>query len=169
MTLADFVTLLRVGLTPAVMLLWQSPNLSIRWLGVILFTVAGLTDFIDGRIARASRTATKLGAYLDPLADKILVLGAGLALVAHHLLSFWLVFVILLRELSITGLRSVLRADVHMPASPVAKWKTTAQLVSLGASAVLRGWIPAVLWTVAIVLTIWTAVEYFRSHWGVID
>lgn len=169
MTAADFLTILRVGLTPLIMILWVSPSPSLRWLGLALFVIAGMTDFFDGMVARRSHRTTKLGSYLDPLADKILVLGTGLALVAAHRLDLWLIFVVLLRELAITGLRSVLQSGTHMPASYAAKWKTTGQLFALGASSVLTGWVPAVFWTIAVILTVWTAVEYFAQHWAHIE
>lgn len=169
MNAADAVTIVRVLLTPVIMVLWKSGRPQWQWIGLAIFVLAGVTDFVDGRLARASHITTKLGAYLDPLADKILVLGAGLALVAGGRLSMWLLLVVLLRELAITGLRAVLKAGVHMPASVAAKWKTTAQLFALGSSSVLTGWLPAVLWAIAIALTVWTAWEYFRHHWALIE
>lgn len=161
---ADGLTSLRVVLTPVVMVLWASSRLSAHWIGLMLFVVAGLTDFFDGKLARRS-TPTVFGAYLDPLADKILVMGAASMLVATHHLSVWLLFVILVRELSITGLRSVLPHDKKLPASYLAKWKTTGQLFAVGSSSVMHGWIPDILWAIAIFLTVWTAGEYFWQHW----
>ncbi len=165
MKVADYVTLSRVVLTPVVMACWVAPSSQWHWIGLVVFIVAGLTDFADGRLARYSAHTTRIGSYLDPLADKILVLGSSLALVSGGRLSMWIVFVILLRELAITGLRSVLPPGTTMAASYPAKWKTTAQLFALGASAVLIGWIPDLLWGVAIVLTVWTGGEYFYHYW----
>lgn len=165
MTLADILTILRVVLTPVVMGLWVSPHPAVRLLGLAVFIAAGVTDLLDGLAARAIGRTTRFGAYLDPLADKILVLGAAMALIAVGRLSVWLVLVLLVRELAVTGLRAVLPAESHMPASLAAKWKTTSQLIALGASAVLTGLVPAVLWSIALVLTVWSATEYFRHHW----
>lgn len=165
MTLADGITLSRVLLTPVVMVLWISPHLGLRLVGLVVFIVAGLTDYVDGRVARAQKTTTKLGGYLDPLADKVLVLGAGMALVSVGLLLVWWLLVVLLRELAVTGLRSVLQSGSHMPASVWSKWKTTVQMVALGASAVLHGVVPNVLWAIAVILTIGTGVEYFQQNW----
>ncbi len=131
----------------------------------MLFIVAGFTDLFDGMIARRTHNTTKFGAYLDPLADKILVLGTGLALVFTHRLMMWILFVLLIRELAVTGLRSILPRDHYMPASYGAKWKTTVQLIALGASAVLTGIIPGILWSAALALTVWTGFEYFYQHW----
>jgi CDP-diacylglycerol--glycerol-3-phosphate 3-phosphatidyltransferase len=148
-----------------VLILWLSPHESVRWWGVALFVVAGFTDYFDGMVARTTHRTTAVGAYLDPLADKILVLGTGLALVSTHRLAVIVLFILLLRELSITGLRSVLPKDHHMPASPAAKWKTTAQMIALGASSVLSGPVPWGLWIIALGLTLWTGFEYFYQHW----
>jgi CDP-diacylglycerol--glycerol-3-phosphate 3-phosphatidyltransferase len=147
------------------MICWNLGPTHWHWIGLIIFIVAALTDFADGRLARRAAQTTRLGAYLDPLADKILVLGASLALISQGRLSIWIVFILLLRELAIMGLRSVLPSDTTMAASYAAKWKTTAQLVALGASAVLSGWVPDALWAVAISLTIWTGGEYFYHYW----
>lgn len=145
--------------------LWLSPHETVRWWGVGLFVIAGFTDYFDGVVARNTHRTTQVGAYLDPLADKILVLGTGMALVSTHRLAAGVLFIILVRELSVTGLRSVLPKDRHMPASPAAKWKTTVQMIALGASSVLSGPIPWVLWIVALALTLWTGIEYFYQHW----
>ncbi len=145
--------------------LWLNPHESVRWLGVLLFVIAGFTDYFDGIVARNTHHTTQVGAYLDPLADKILVLGTGLALVSIHRLAAAVLFIVLVRELSVTGLRSVLPKDQHMPASPAAKWKTTVQMIALGASSVLSGPVPWVLWIAAISLTLWTGFEYFYQHW----
>ncbi|WP_053958790.1 CDP-diacylglycerol--glycerol-3-phosphate 3-phosphatidyltransferase [Sulfobacillus thermosulfidooxidans] len=165
MNVADYVTLSRVVLTPVVIACWLEPSAQWHWFGLAIFIVAGLTDFIDGRLARHLTHTTRVGSYLDPLADKILVLGAGLALIATGRLSAWLLFIVLLRELAITGLRSVLPPGTTMAASYPAKWKTTSQLFALGASAVLGGWVADGFWAVAIILTIWTGWEYFYHYW----
>ncbi|MCY0880476.1 MAG: CDP-diacylglycerol--glycerol-3-phosphate 3-phosphatidyltransferase [Firmicutes bacterium] len=165
MTYADALSASRIVLAPAIMACFMSPSESWRIIGLVLFIIAGLTDYADGKLARRAGKTTRLGAYLDPLADKVLVLGAGIALAAAGRLSVWIVFVVLIRELAITGLRSVLPANVHMPASLLAKWKTTGQLVALGASAVLTGWLPDGLWAIALALTIWTGIQYFIWHW----
>lgn len=165
MNAADYVTLSRVVMTPIVMVCWYQPAVKWHWIGLVIFILASVTDFVDGKVARYAAHTTKMGSYLDPLADKILVLGAGLALVATARLSGWLLFLILFRELAITGLRSILPVGTTMAASYPAKWKTTSQLFAIGSSAVLGGWISGTLWVVAAVLTIWTGAEYFYHYW----
>ncbi len=165
MNLADQVTLSRVVLTPIVVAMWLNPQPQWHWIGLAVFIVAGLTDFVDGRLARRADHTTRFGAYMDPLADKILVLGSGLALVSTGRLSVWLLLILLFRELAVTGLRSVLPAGSTMAASRIAKWKTTVQMVAIGASAVLAGLLPDVLWAGAVALTLWSGGEYFYRYW----
>ncbi|POB11562.1 CDP-diacylglycerol--glycerol-3-phosphate 3-phosphatidyltransferase [Sulfobacillus sp. hq2] len=162
---ADQVTLSRIILTPVVVALWLAHAPKWHWIGLVVFIIAGMTDFVDGRLARHASKTTHFGAYMDPLADKILVLGSGLALIASNRLSVWIVLILLLREFAITGLRSILPAGTTMGASAVAKWKTTGQLFALGASAVLTGMVPIVFWVVALTLTIWSGIEYFYRYW----
>jgi CDP-diacylglycerol--glycerol-3-phosphate 3-phosphatidyltransferase len=152
-------------LAPVVAAFWLSASSSLRWWGLGVFVVAGFTDLFDGIVARHTKHTTQFGAYLDPLADKILVLGTGLALVSAHRLAVWILFLILIRELAVTGLRSILPRDQYMPASYAAKWKTTVQLIALGASSVLVGMIPDIFWALALALTLWTGFEYFYQHW----
>jgi CDP-diacylglycerol--glycerol-3-phosphate 3-phosphatidyltransferase len=101
--LADQVTLSRVILTPIIVAMWLSSHAQWHWIGLAVFIIAGLTDFVDGRLARRADHTTRFGAYMDPLADKILVLGAALALVSTGRLSVWIVLIILLREFAVTG------------------------------------------------------------------
>lgn len=169
MSTADRLTLLRGVLTPAVMILWLSPAAEWRWVGLGIFIVAGITDFLDGRAARASNNATKLGGYLDPLADKFLVLGSGLALLFVHRAPIWWLAIVLLRELAITGLRSMLKPGIHMPASRLAKGKTVLQLFALGAASILHGLVPEALLVLSGALTVWTGWDYIHQHWRHIE
>lgn len=161
---ADVLTWARVGATPLVMGLWLQPGEGARWAGTALFIAAGLTDWLDGRLARRSGLTSPVGTYLDPVADKILVLGGALAQVAGHQLSLWWAFGILVRELAVTGLRAVLPPGQTLPASQAAKWKTTWQMAALAATAVSRGAWTWGLWGVAMVLTLGTGVQYFVAH-----
>ncbi|MCY0884536.1 MAG: CDP-alcohol phosphatidyltransferase family protein, partial [Firmicutes bacterium] len=100
MSVVDWLTASRVLLTVPVLALWLSPGAEARWWGLAVFVLAGLTDFADGRLARRLGRTTRLGAYLDPLADKVLVLGTAAALVAGGRLSAWVYLVVLVRELA---------------------------------------------------------------------
>ncbi|NMP20810.1 CDP-alcohol phosphatidyltransferase family protein [Sulfobacillus harzensis] len=167
--LADWFTLSRVIFTPLVAVMWALPALVWHWWGLGLFVVAGLTDFADGRIARARNETGKFGSYVDPLADKILVLGTAAVLISDHRLSVWWFFIVLMRELAVTTLRSVLKPGASMPASRLAKWKTITQLFAIGASSVLTGPIPEVLVVLSGILTVVTGYEYIRGYWPSIE
>ncbi len=167
--LADWLTLSRVLLTPVIAAMWLSPALAWHWAGVAVFVVAGLTDVADGRIARYLNQTSRFGAYVDPLADKLLVLVTAAALVFDHRLAVWWLAVVVARELAVTTLRSVLKPGVSMPARPLAKWKTLVQLFAVGAASVLSGWVPLTLLIVSAVLTVWTGGEYIRDYWPHIE
>lgn len=165
MTLADRLTWGRVLLTPIIVWLWTGTGSTERSVGLALFLVAGITDYLDGRVARAAGQSSRVGSYLDPLADKVLVLGAALALVEVHRLSLWIALILLIRELAVTGLRSILPPGEEMPASYWAKWKTTVQMAALAVSLLWTGLLPDGLWVLAVGLTVFTGWEYFWKHW----
>lgn len=169
MRLADWFTLARVVLTPLVAALWLTPRVSWHWIGLGCFVVAGLTDFADGRIARHRQETSKFGSYVDPLADKILVLVCAAVLVFDHRLSVWWYVVVLTRELAVSTLRSVLKPGASMPASGLAKWKTISQLFAIGAASVLTGVLPWGLVVLSGLLTVWTGIEYIRGYWHAIE
>lgn len=141
--------------------------------GFAVFVVAALTDFLDGRVARARNEVSALGAALDPLADKLLIAAALVLLVRNgvvHGLGVIAVLVIILRELLVTGLReAVIAKGETLPVTRLAKWKTTAQLLAAGlfiaaapAGFLSEAWRPVAsgfLWLAAI-LTFWTGADY---------
>src|ERR1700731_3842843 len=107
-----------------------------RWLALAIFISAGITDFLDGYLARAWSQQSRLGQMLDPIADKLLVSAVLMMLVADHTISSYSLsaaIIILCREILVSGLREFLAGlKVSLPVSKVAKWKTTLQLVALG-------------------------------------
>lgn len=176
--LPNLLTLSRIAAVPLlVLLLWDN-----GWLGsllaFILFVIAGITDFFDGYLARAQGTVSKLGQFLDPIADKMMVVAVLVMLVATreiagvHVIA---ALIIVLREIAVSGLREVLaELRVSLPVSLLAKWKTTAQMVALGAlilagtSRALYPALPAfeigmsLLW-IAALLTLATGWDYLRA------
>ncbi|MGI9033482.1 MAG: CDP-alcohol phosphatidyltransferase family protein [Acidimicrobiales bacterium] len=162
-TPANALTLARVVATPVLLAMvlaggpaWAALAL---WLGVVV------TDIADGVVAR-HQGATRSGAFLDPLADKVLVLGAMVALVVRSRLWWLPVFGIGLREVAVSGYRSwVGRRGVSIPARPWAKVKTIVQDVAVGMALApvggpgYRQAVAAVLW-VAVVLTVVTGAQY---------
>lgn len=134
----------------------------------IVFLVVSSTDWFDGRLARRWNVSSRLGSFLDTTADKLLVAGVLIALVAVGRASPWLSMVIIGRELIVLGLRAAVAAQgLHLEPSMLGKWKATAQFAALTlvmlrpdvtiAGAYLDQW----LLGVAAVVTIWSGVDYF--------
>ncbi|MEM9501145.1 MAG: CDP-diacylglycerol--glycerol-3-phosphate 3-phosphatidyltransferase [Pseudomonadota bacterium] len=143
LTLPNILTLSRILALPllAFFLWWPEWRLGYA-IGFVLYCLIGITDFFDGYLARAQGTVSKLGQFLDPIADKIMVATVILVLTAQGYLrgpyvgDFHVMagLIILMREIAVSGLREFLGGiQVSVPVSKLAKWKTTFQLVSLGA------------------------------------
>lgn len=143
LTLANLLTLSRILAVPLLVgLLWW-PTWELGYaLAYALYCLMGLTDYFDGYVARSSGTVSKLGQFLDPIADKIMIAAVILVLAAQGVLRGPYVgdmhviagLIILIREFAVSGLREFLGGlQVSVPVSRLAKWKTTFQLVSLGA------------------------------------
>lgn len=155
----------RIVATPVVMAL----VLGHSWTAAALvFAVSASTDWFDGRLARRWRVTSRIGSFLDTTADKLMVTGALVALVAVGRASPWLAFVIVGRELSLLGLRSAVAAQgLHLEPSMLGKWKATVQFVALTlvilrphvriAGAFLDQWLLAV----AALVTVWSGIDYF--------
>ena len=132
MNLPNRLTILRIILTFVFMFLLFSQGLLAKVLALVAFTIACITDFYDGYIARKYNLITDLGKLLDPIADKILVLTAFIAFVEMRLIPTWMVVIIILRELLITGVRLIyLGKGRVMAASTAGKHKTVSQMVSI--------------------------------------
>ena len=176
-SLPNLLTYGRVAAVPVVVgcLFW--PNVATaRWVALAIFIIAGISDFLDGYLARALAQQSSLGRMLDPIADKLLVSAVLLMLAADHTIasfSLWAAIVILCREILVSGLREFLaELKVSVPVSRVAKWKTFLQLLALGfliagpaAEPLLPGTTKiglGLLWVSAI-LTLYTGWDYFRA------
>ncbi|MBN9451874.1 MAG: CDP-diacylglycerol--glycerol-3-phosphate 3-phosphatidyltransferase [Bosea sp.] len=176
-SLPNLLTYGRILAIPALVaiLFWPRDDW-MRWLALGIYTVAAITDYLDGYIARAWSQQSAIGRMLDPIADKLLVAALLLMLVYTGQIegwTLWAAIVILCREILVSGLREFL-ADlkVSVPVSKVAKWKTTAQLFALGfliagpaGDKVLPGntTIGIVLLWAAAGLTIYTGWDYFNA------
>lgn len=132
MNLPNRLTVLRIILSFVFMFLLFSQGLLAKILALVAFTIAVLTDFYDGYIARKYNLITDLGKLLDPIADKILVLAAFLAFVEMRIIPAWMVVVIILRELVITGIRFLAaNKGKILAAAKAGKHKTVSQMVSI--------------------------------------
>ena len=130
----------------------------------LIFVIASITDFFDGYIARNFDAVSRIGEILDPLADKMLVLGAFLGLVYLHRANAWAVYLILVREFFITGLRVAMAAEgLSVKASFAGKIKTVFQMIAIGF--LLMDW-PCgncLLW-IAVILTIYSGFDYLKVY-----
>lgn len=133
MNLPNKLTVLRVILIPVfLVVLFLAPAPMNRYAAVLIFIIASLTDLLDGKIARKYNMVTNFGKFMDPLADKLLVMSALVSMVALGDLPAWVVIVILAREFAITGFRTLaVEAGIVLAASWWGKVKTTVQMVMI--------------------------------------
>jgi cardiolipin synthase len=190
LALPNLLTYARIAAVPVVVAClygeaFLSGGLWLRWVAVAIFIAAGITDFLDGYLARSLGQQSSFGRMLDPIADKLLVSSCLLMLAADGTimgLSLWAAIVILCREILVSGLREYLaELRVSVPVTRLAKWKTTVQLIAIGFllagragdafMAEMMGSAPApvvtyfgllLLWISATV-TLYTGYDYFRA------
>ena len=135
MNLPNVITLARIGLAPVfiwVLFLYPSPSAPERWIVVALFVLASATDGVDGALARRRNQVTDLGKLLDPIADKVLIGGALVALSLLGQIDWWVTIVILFREIAITVYRLAVVKNRVIEASGGGKFKTIMQSVAVG-------------------------------------
>jgi cardiolipin synthase len=173
-SLANRLTISRIAVIPVILVLLFLQKEWAAWIALVLFVAAGITDMLDGYVARRDRQVSMIGEFLDPIADKLLVAAVILLLVYNgHITGDAIVpaVIILLREVAVSGLREFLATvRVSMPVSKLAKWKTFIQIWAI--SFLIGGdYAPALhatqigdfcLW-IAGVLTAVTAWDYWRA------
>ena len=192
MNLPNSITMSRIVMIP--LLLWiLSPHFT--WIGSngeqeiaasVLFVLASITDGLDGYLARRRKQITTIGMLLDPIADKIMVTGALIALVAYNpqVVKVWIVVVIIGREFLISGLRSIASSEgFTIQASDLGKLKTVVQIVSVVSAILAHHWVQwqvgvliipvkwiaiAAMYFTVLVSTI-SAIDYFVGFWKQID
>lgn len=131
-TLANTLSVARIALSPVFLLLIISDDPLLRQFSLLVFLVAAMTDWYDGEIARRSGTVTNMGKFLDPLADKFLTSAAFLAFALLGYVPWWMVIVVIARDLLITLLRSFAeQRGAHIVTSKSAQWKTFIQMTVL--------------------------------------
>jgi len=168
----NILAFIRLLLAPVMFILLVNQDLSIfegihtSWLNyfaAFIFVLASATDFFDGYIARTFDQITMMGKILDPLADKMLTLAGFLGLMVLDRANEWAIFLIITRELFITGLRvSAISQNIDVSASFIGKVKTVVQMVAIGF--LLMEWEGGelILW-VAVALTLYSGYEYVRD------
>jgi len=203
MNLPNCLTFARILMVPILVVVLMTRVQHHQIIGAVVFWIASITDFYDGYFARKFRQITVLGKLLDPLADKLLISAALISLIELDKTPAWMAFIILSREMAITGLRGLASEEgITIAAGWMGKWKLGAQIAAISClifGPVLDGWL--YLWTglpvfqqwsvamffrgalhakepwglfvgfgqilmwVALVLAIWSAIQYFQAFW----
>ena len=185
MNIANRLTIARIVMIPVFLLMMcfqkdalgtvnvLQSNLSVSWiLAMIIFTIASITDFLDGYLARKYHLITNFGKFADPLADKLLVMTAFITLVGASVIPMWIVAVIVCRELAVTGLRLLLVNDGEVLAAAwPGKVKTATQMLAIIFLLIddfpVKGLpfsIGTILLYVCLVATVYSGVDYFIKN-----
>jgi CDP-diacylglycerol--glycerol-3-phosphate 3-phosphatidyltransferase len=192
MNLPNSITMTRIIMIPLFLWIlsphfpWQGPQGTQEIVESVLFVLASITDGLDGYLARKHGLITTMGMLLDPLADKIMVTAAFVALVAYNpeVVKVWIVVVIIGREFLISGLRSIAASEgFTVTASELGKLKTVVQIVSVVSAILAHRWdhwqigliaIPVKWYAIAAIyfaalVAVISAVDYFIAFWRKID
>ncbi|MBQ8255305.1 MAG: CDP-diacylglycerol--glycerol-3-phosphate 3-phosphatidyltransferase [Clostridia bacterium] len=194
MNLPNKLTILRIILVPFCMFFiafnfYQSNemlHLIFAIVGLVLFSATSLTDMLDGKIARKYNLVTDFGKFLDPVADKLLIIGSYLALLVKHsddkfyvTFMFWCLFIILFRELAVTSLRMIVSSKVVIAADIMGKIKTVSQMVAVIVAIIEPVFCKYVYNTnniasfviigISAVATLVSGLNYFKAYWPYIN
>lgn len=175
MNLPNLLTILRIILAPIIaILIWRETTNGQLIIAFLLFCVAGLTDWLDGYVARKLEIISHLGRILDPIADKVLLACVLLALASHYTRDWSFIapaLIIFMREFIISGFREYLSKErIIINVSKLAKWKTTLQLVAVGLILLsmifiekkFLAYISVITFWLSALVTIQTAYDYLR-------
>ena len=171
MTTASKITLARIAFIPLFMFcLYMSGGVVNvwAWISLAVFILASITDFIDGEIARRCNQVTDFGKFLDPLADKLLVVAAMVIFCEWGTFPGWALMIVLTREFAVTGLRLVaVGKGKVIAAGKSGKLKTAATMVGLCFLMVYADvlWIRWTVISIILVTTVYSGVEYFIHNW----
>ena len=175
MNLPNKLTVLRVIMVPffVFFMLTGVGGAANKWIALIIFCVASLTDMLDGKIARARNLVTNFGKFMDPLADKLLVCSALIALIDLDRIPAWIVIIIIAREFIISGFR-LIAADngVVIAASYWGKFKTTFQMIMiilliLNINYPFSSIVNTVVMYIALALTVISLIDYIVKNYKV--
>ena len=186
LNLPNLLTLGRVAVIPLLVVIMLSDSREAGFWAAALFGAAAVTDFIDGWLARKWGVVTVLGKFLDPLADKLIVMAALIMLIPHGRVPAWAVFLLLAREVIITGLRSIASSEgIVIDASDLGKVKTIYQMVAIPGLllhydyywffGVRHEWLHVNMhnfgmffFVIALVLTLWSGLDYLFKFFRVL-
>ena len=170
MNLPNKLTVLRVIMVPffVFFMLTDVGGAANKWIALALFCIASLTDLLDGKIARARNLVTNFGKFMDPLADKLLVCSAMIALIEMNRIPSWVVIIIIAREFIISGFRLIASDNgVVIAASYWGKFKTTFQMVMICLMIAnfpqLQILTDIIMW-IALILTVVSLIDYLVKN-----
>lgn len=172
MTTASKITLIRIAFIPVFMVLMYLSGGAAglyMWLALAVFILASLTDYVDGQIARKYNQVSDFGKFLDPLADKLLVIAAMVMFCEWGVIPAWALMIVLTREFAVTGLRLVaVGKGVVIAAGKSGKFKTASTMIGL---CVLMGFpsVQILKWVIIVVIvitTVYSGIEYFIKNWN---
>lgn len=191
MNLPNKLTILRIILVPFCMFFIAFTGMNDtagRIIGLVLFSLTSLTDMLDGKIARKYNLVTDFGKFLDPVADKLLIIGSYLAILVRYssdktfvTFMFWCLFIIFFRELAVTSLRMIVSSKVVIAADIMGKIKTVSQMVAVIVALVepiiynLVGYSGTtyfgtyILVGISAVATLVSGLNYFKAYWPYIN
>ncbi len=177
MNLPNILSILRISLIPVFIIVFATQStVSSQW-AALIFIIASITDWFDGYIARRWGQVTLFGKFLDPVADKLLILSALIMLVEFRRVTSWIAIVIIGRDLAITGLRAIASSmGIVIAAKEMGKYKTTVQIVAIillildypvllyGKNIDLHLWGTVGIWLSAM-LSLLSAFDYLLKFW----
>ena len=171
MTTASKITLVRVALIPLYMIfMYLSGGVTGLWMWLALagFIIASLTDYVDGQIARKRNQVSDFGKFLDPLADKLLVIAAMTMFCEWGVMPAWALMLVLTREFAVTGLRLIAVGKGNVIAAGWSgKVKTASTMIGLCVMMGFPGinWLSWIVIAVIVVTTVYSGIEYFVQNW----
>ena len=173
MTTASKITLVRVAFIPVFMIFMYLsggvPNCWQLWVSLAIFIIASLTDYIDGHIARKYNQVSDFGKFLDPLADKLLVIAAMAMFCEWGIFPAWALMIVLTREFAVTDLRLVaVGKGTVIAAGKSGKFKTASTMIGLCVMMAFPQFaiLNLVIIAVIVITTLYSGVEYFIQNWN---
>ncbi len=171
--LPNIITMVRIGVIPALFFLLTSPGPTWSMVIALLFVAAAFTDLLDGYIARKYEIVTKMGKFLDPIADKLIVNTAMIVMIPIGRIPAWAVAITIIRDIAVDGMRSIASAEgLVIDASSMGKRKTLCQTFAVSAlilhypfMGIDAHTVGIVTLYIALVLTVYSGLDYFMQFY----
>jgi len=185
LNLPNILTLSRIVAVPVVVVLLMFESKQACFWAAMVFLAASLTDWLDGYLARKWEVVTVLGKFLDPLADKLIVMAALIMLIPLDRVPAWAVFIILARDIIVSGIRSIASSEgIVIDASPLGKYKTIFQMIAIVILLLHYEYywffgvqynflyasmhhVGLIIFYISLVLTVWSGADYFAKFFKI--